>query len=307
MPVQDLEREQAQVIVQDTRVGHETNLLLRILFIIAVLLGLKDDPVIWEADSEHTPSTDRSLVTTRHPIRDKGSLTSVKVEIISGVPDRNVYTSITLEDENQNEVAGLASKYSDPSSTAKGAGSIPVIPGMRIRLESRSSLTSVIKVRGTINKGRPKVGGWTGSDQGLTEGRGAIRSIVGTDPAVQVEIVETVPVRARWLLRSLIFALITDANVANRQVQLIIDDGTNIFYEWRMHDNQEASETRAYNVARDGTAFHATEDNQNRLHQRLPDLYMSAGFRFRTSTTLLQAGDNFGPGIHEVEEWIVAA
>jgi uncharacterized protein with beta-barrel porin domain len=63
-----------------------------------------------------------------------------------------------------------------------------------------------------------------------TEGPGAIRSITGTDPAAGSDWSETVPTNARWRLITAHAILSASATVANRNVYLVIDDGTNILY-----------------------------------------------------------------------------
>jgi hypothetical protein len=61
------------------------------------------------------------------------------------------------------------------------------------------------------------------------EGPGVLRSITGTNPAANAEISETVPTNARWRVHAIRFTLVTDANVANREVALTLDDGAAVF------------------------------------------------------------------------------
>lgn len=56
---------------------------------------------------------------------------------------------------------------------------------------------------------------------------GHLVSITGTDPAASVEISEIVPDRRRWAIKSIFFTLVTDGTPDNRDVSLILDDGTN--------------------------------------------------------------------------------
>jgi len=59
------------------------------------------------------------------------------------------------------------------------------------------------------------------------EGPGLIRRVLGTDPGAGSEISETVPTNALWILHGIQYTLVTDATVANRVSDLVIDDGTN--------------------------------------------------------------------------------
>lgn len=145
--------------------------------------------------------------------------------------------------------------------------------------------------------------GWPGADPiAPTEGPGLVRAVAGTDPAAGVEVSETVPTNARWTLYAVRFPLVTDATVANRRVHLLVDDGTNTLYEAAAPDVQAASLTRNYNAANHGFAPAATVSE---LYLNLPvPLPLLQGWRVRTATDSLQAGDNFGVPRLTVEEWI---
>lgn len=58
----------------------------------------------------------------------------------------------------------------------------------------------------------------------------AVRTIVGTLPAVNVGITETVPAGARWELMSIRFTVTGVPNV-NIGIQMFLDDGTNVFFQ----------------------------------------------------------------------------
>jgi len=306
MPVENQELIQAREIVTREDVGKETNLLLRLLFILAVLLGLRDSLVVWQADSIHTTNTDRSVAITRHAIRDKGSLTSIALEIITGVPTRNLYTKISLEDENENEVALLARGYSDLGSEIEGAGSIPVIPGMRIKLETRASLGTAptLIVRGTINKGFPRVGGWTGTKEGYLDGQGNLRLITGTDPDADTNGAETIATNSQFKLVTYRQRLVTDANPANRRKSFNLDNGsgTTDFTTVTATDHT-ASQTRDYDWAL-GVEEIATA-RLNEFMSVLPVLApLQAGHRVTIVVDSKQVGDNLGAPQYRGEEWI---
>lgn len=134
------------------------------------------------------------------------------------------------------------------------------------------------------------------------EANGMLRSITGTDPGAGVEISETVPTGARWQLRGVRWQLVTSAAAANRRPHLVVDDGANIIFDFAGPDVQAASLTRNYNA--DPWGFQpATQDNE--LYLALPEqLMLFQGWRIRTVTTALDAGDNFGPPRLYVEEWM---
>lgn len=133
-------------------------------------------------------------------------------------------------------------------------------------------------------------------------GLGAIRSVAGTDPAANTEVSEVVPTGARWRLRSLDVALVTDANVANREVTLTIDDGTNIVAEVVTGVLQTATLTRRYSFTQHVQAKAAAAATI--INAPAPDLILLAGWRIRTVTTAIQATDNYGAPRLCVEEWI---
>lgn len=131
---------------------------------------------------------------------------------------------------------------------------------------------------------------------------GILRSIAGTDPAAGVEISETVPTGARWRLHGLVVPLVTNATAANRLVQVVVDDGTTIFNRFPAVAVQAASLTVQYSAAALGAASVAAGADNIILLPTPLDLLQ--GWRVRTVTTNLQAGDNFGAPQLRVEEWI---
>ncbi len=130
---------------------------------------------------------------------------------------------------------------------------------------------------------------------------GRIRSITGTDPAAQTEILEVVPDRRRWRLFGLNFELITDATVITRSVILTIDDGISDLLAYQFTTTQIASLTRSYNLWSYSAPEVLTGD---RIYAPFPPLILPAGFRLRTATASFQAGDNYSAPQLLVEEWI---
>ena len=134
------------------------------------------------------------------------------------------------------------------------------------------------------------------------DGEGARRSVLGTDPAAGIEISEVVPTNAQWALKTLTFALATDATVANRSPIIVIDDGTNILWAKRIANNQTASQTITYYGMVSSLVGEVVTLPD--ISFALPPIRLSQGFHIRTVTTGLQAGDDYGPPRLYVEEWI---
>jgi len=136
-----------------------------------------------------------------------------------------------------------------------------------------------------------------------TEGRGLIRSITGTVPGVASEISETVPTNAIWRLISVRYSLTTSASVASRGSNLVVDDGTNAFGTYVPATSQAAGNTFAYTWGAGATLGNVSLAASC---QGMPnDLFLTAGMRFRTSTTLMQAADQYTAPQYLVEEWIL--
>jgi hypothetical protein len=145
--------------------------------------------------------------------------------------------------------------------------------------------------------------GWPGGRiASPTEGPGAIRSIMGTNPAAGDHIVETVPTNAMWRLISLRTALRTDTTVISRYPRVLCDDGANTFYA--------VDGPRGVNYSSESDFVLSAM--QQRLSPVIaydntplpPDLRLRAGHRVRIFTTNLQSGDDWSPPQLLVEEWI---
>jgi hypothetical protein len=140
-----------------------------------------------------------------------------------------------------------------------------------------------------------------GPMQAPGDGRGFIRTIIGTNPAAGAEISEAVPTGALWRLIAIRATLVCDATVITRQPFLIIDDGaTNIF--------QRYAETWA-TAGATGTFYgadigFAPISNISSSSWALPgNFLLPQDHRIRTSTVGLQAGDNWGAPQMLVEQW----
>ena len=158
-------------------------------------------------------------------------------------------------------------------------------------------------LRGYVTSGQRL--GWPGSPQeDPLDGQGALRSVAGTDPAANTEISETVPTGARWRLLAASFTFVTDANAANREVALVLDDGTTTLLTSPSGFTHTASLTRRYSAANLGAQTAPTQGTDRQI--LIPDLRLPAASRIRTSTTAIQATDNYGAPQLLVEEWLEA-
>jgi hypothetical protein len=193
--------------------------------------------------------------------------------------------------------------------TAIATGAAPTLGQTFVRVDLVRGEGAGQTVHATLLQGTATAAqrlAWPGSPIDTTlESPGALRSLAGSDPAAGAEIAETVPTGARWRLQSLRAALVTDATAANREVAIAFDDGTNTYAEAHSGVNQAASLTRQYTAAIAGIRGAAATGTGILL--AIPAVILPAGHRIRTSTTNLQAGDNWGAPRLLVEEWLEGA
>jgi hypothetical protein len=144
---------------------------------------------------------------------------------------------------------------------------------------------------------------WPGSHVNMsTDGRGALLSVAGNDPAAGAEVAVTVPTNARWRLRSLVLALTTSAAVANREVAVNIDDGANVLAHVPARYTHTAGLARVYTFAPGLTSAVAAQDTG--VCVPIPDLDLLQGWRITTATSGKDAGDDYAAPRLLVEEWI---
>ena len=133
-------------------------------------------------------------------------------------------------------------------------------------------------------------------------GVGHIRVITGTAPAAGSDWSETVPTGALWRVNSAVSTLVCDATVINRTMHLIFDDGANVVYRALVNSNLVAGQTGQMVFGIAGAAGVTTSISP---HGFIPqDMRLPAGFRIRSSTVGLQAGDDFSAPVLMVEEFM---
>jgi hypothetical protein len=144
--------------------------------------------------------------------------------------------------------------------------------------------------------------GWPGTQaKELSDGPGVIRTIVGTVPAAGADISETVPAFRRWTLLALRATLTTSATVANRSPTAVYDDGANIFFKGATFFNQPASTATPYSFF--PSLINASVAFGDQPIATLMPIPLRGGFRIRTSTFLIQVGDQWTAPIYEFLEW----
>jgi len=134
------------------------------------------------------------------------------------------------------------------------------------------------------------------------DGPGMLRSITGTDPAAGAEVSESVPTNARWRLLSVRATLVTSVAVANRLTRWIIDDGTNIFFY--PDDNSWQGAGSTVNRLLSSVQTRGTIGWDVNAMLPVHPVILFQGWRIRTVTENLQAGDDYSAPQLMVEEWI---
>jgi len=198
----------------------------------------------------------------------------------------------------------LFTGYCYPGHELRGIGGFPLAPGDKIQINSWCSQASlVIRPAITVVRDAYFVGGWEGTSQRMDEGKGRLRHIDGTDPAVDTESSEAVPTNAKWELEEYRITLVTDANAADRKLGLITDDATTIEIQQAVNFTHTATVTRNYNFWA-GAATLGNDTHSSQINVAFSKKVLNQGDRIRTTTANLQVGDNFGAPSFKVREWL---
>lgn len=124
----------------------------------------------------------------------------------------------------------------------------------------------------------------------------------GSNPSAGAEVTVTVPAGEYWVLYCVQLALVSSSTVATRNVELQIDDGTTTFFRNVDRAGQAASLTQNYTWAcdlgyRDATAA------VGGVNIGIPCFTLGPGYRVRTVTNNLQAGDDFAAPVLLVADY----
>jgi len=137
----------------------------------------------------------------------------------------------------------------------------------------------------------------------FVSGLGLLRSITIPNPGAGNEISETVPTNTVWHVRGMMFGFVTDATVATRRVTVQFDDGGLRFIRTRAAQTQAASQDLTYSLTEGVGGEDTIGQGGNQIH--LPsNIRLFQGWRIRTLTDNMQAGDYYRDIQLYVEEWI---
>jgi hypothetical protein len=147
--------------------------------------------------------------------------------------------------------------------------------------------------------------GWPGGAiRSSVDGPGIIVRQVSAVPAAGAELSYTVPTGVRQRIVSGFCQLTCSAVAQDRQISLIIDDGTNIMFQVFTKQNATAGSTKWVSL-NSGTAFQDTGDSQIEIGIPVHPVLLQ-GYRLRTQTFTLDVGDQFTALNLLVEQWIEA-
>jgi len=142
-----------------------------------------------------------------------------------------------------------------------------------------------------------------GMHEDSISGKGIFKVITGTNPAANVEITQTVPANRYWVLHSMNYTLVTDANAATRRVSLNFSNGSSIYLTLVPSISQIESLTQTYNWTAQGDQQGVQDLHTNQI---LPNtkIVLPAGHIITTVTSNRQVGDDFGAPLMFVEEFV---
>lgn len=144
--------------------------------------------------------------------------------------------------------------------------------------------------------------GWPGvATKEITDGAGVLRSITGSTPAAGADINEVVPAQRRWNLISLSTFFTTSATVATRAPDFLIDDGANTLFASEAIATQAASLGQRYSLS-PVVPSQAFVFGSQLIAFPFP-LPLKAGFRIKSQTQNIQAGDQWTAPQYLVQEW----
>ena len=133
-------------------------------------------------------------------------------------------------------------------------------------------------------------------------GHGQLAYSTGVNPAAGAEISNSVPTGYVWKIMAIRFALVTDANVANRRVHFQFWDNGDVAFEAISPVDQVASTTRNYSLAPWPSS--PVSSNDDDIQITIPkDMLFVASEDFISSTVNLQVGDNFSAPHYRIEQF----
>lgn len=125
-------------------------------------------------------------------------------------------------------------------------------------------------------------------------------------PAVGSEISITVPGNAVWRLGTLRFTIQASAAVANRVVRVLLDDGSTEFARVTCNQLVTAANFRILTFFPTCGVFNTDIGNSALVDAPWPDVPLLPGYRIRTTTAALDAGDAYAGIVLYVAEYSTA-
>lgn len=140
---------------------------------------------------------------------------------------------------------------------------------------------------------------------GATSSLRAVRAFVGTNPAANTEITETVPEGKQWELIAVSVSLVQGLTQTPQPI-LVIDDGANVIYEAFGSSNVQAvSTTTRYNWGL-GLPLSAQTGSTTNVHATAPlaeGLVLNPGGRVKTNTLGIGANSDYGAPVLMIVEY----
>ena len=147
---------------------------------------------------------------------------------------------------------------------------------------------------------------WQGGRQvDSVEGPGIITAPSTGNPAAGAEFTTTVGASYRQRLIGLGFQLATSGTANTRRVHLQITDGSNVLYDIPSNTTQAQSLTYKYYWA--NFAYSIGLIGTTVLNPLPANIVLAPGYQVKTSTDLIDAGDQYSAIRYHVEQWIEGA
>lgn len=128
------------------------------------------------------------------------------------------------------------------------------------------------------------------------------KTITGPDPAVGQNILITVPLLVQWQYESLKIVLVTAAGGVVRTPKLTVEDAVGVVLGEYILPTLSAANTGTYTIMPE-SFIGLTQVNNATFPLSIPLPRLGPGFKLRTVTTSLQAGDNYSAPILYVKEY----
>lgn len=163
------------------------------------------------------------------------------------------------------------------------------------------TVSSTALFSGYLTQQRPL--GWPGGPlESQVDGVGWVHTVQQANPAAGSDFIYTVPTGARQRLISMAAVLTTSATAGSRNVSIIVDDGTNTYWEHDLGASIPVSTTEIVTATTTNAPTGVVTTTQSLVLP--PTLVMPAGHRIRTSTANLSATDQWSAIWLAIEEWI---